>query len=318
MVRRKSKLTNNLDTMIKATNHFNKENYIGLEFKLDDFDSIVKILDAKQLPSKYTDGPNKWNKRVMCLIEVSNKYETTTMWADWGNIRRNRVRNPMLLNAQGGYVGVGKYKQSTDNDVYSKWKHMLMRVNEEWRTPYNDVKVNQTWLKFQNFAEWTYNTEVSNYKPFFHLDKDIFQWCELHKEYGPDTCVYIPKRLNYYLSAINKRVSNTKNICVLFGKEYIYIPSYLCINGEKLPTLTACRSYLFKVITDTYFKYKYINEKIYNELYELNSKIHKITEEEMFKYSDPEIRRKIYDLVERTILKDIENENEVASETRVL
>lgn len=296
------------DDYIGPKQRFDKNNYIGREFNLEGFGPKIKILDAKQLPPRYTEGPRKWDRRVVCLIEVSNQYETTTMWADWGNIRRNRVRNPMTLNHYGGYMGIGEYKQSTDPVVYDKWIHVWMRVTEEWRKPYNGVTINPLWRNFQKFAKWSYDTNISNFKPFLHLDKDIFQWYDLHKEYGPDKCVYIPKRLNYYLSAIPKRKGGDRCMSIRFGNKSIWIPSYVYTDGTRMPTLQACRQYMFQVIIDTYNKHGYLNKRVYNKLLELNMSLNSMTDEEILKYSDPDIRRRIYNLVEETILHDIENE----------
>ena len=308
MGRTKPRLTNNLHLKIKNTGHFDKARYIGLEFTLDEFDKPVKILDAKQLPPNHTHGSRKWDRRVVCLIEVSNQYESDAIWADWGNIRRNRIRNPMVINSFGGYIGVGVYKPSTDHVVYNKWTHLWMRATEKWRSAYNGVTVSPLWRNFQNFAKWTYDVSVSNYKPFFHLDKDIFQWYSINKEYGPDTCVYIPKRLNNYLSSIPKQKGSTSNMKVKFGKESIYIPSYIYVDGSRMPTLQACRQYLLQVMIEMYRKHGYLNDRTYGKLVKLNDEIYGMTEEDVFKYSDPEIRRKMYNLVERVILSDIKNE----------
>lgn len=76
-------------------------------------------------------------------------YETSTLWLYGSNVKRNRCRNPMMINNVGGYVGVGKYKYKTDRDVYKTWIHMLNRVHEQ-KGPYKVPRFVRIGYAFKN------------------------------------------------------------------------------------------------------------------------------------------------------------------------
>lgn len=83
--------------------------------------------------------------------------------------------------------------------AYTVWNNMLARCYDERVTnnhpSYSDVKVDERWHLFSNFKQWWFD----NYVDGWHLDKDILS-DDNGKVYGPDTCCFIPKVLNNFLT----------------------------------------------------------------------------------------------------------------------
>lgn len=81
--------------------------------------------------------------------------------------------------------------------VYSAWKNMLKRcywhgVGIENPT-YIGVTVCEEWHRFSNFKRW-YD---EHYVDGWHLDKDLLTDS---REYGPSTCIFVPRWLNNFLN----------------------------------------------------------------------------------------------------------------------
>lgn len=79
---------------------------------------------------------------------------------------------------------------------YTTWCNMLKRcyseVNLKIDTSYEDKYVCEDWLNFPTFYKWC--QEVEHKEKGWHLDKDLL--VKGNKVYGPETCVFIPPRIN--------------------------------------------------------------------------------------------------------------------------
>ena len=100
-----------------------------------------------------------------------------------------------------GYNTKETYK-STENGkktkCYQTWQNMLMRCYDEKfhaRKPaYIGCKVCEEWHNFQNFAKWYEENYYEIEGERMHLDKDIL--VKGNKIYSPQTCVFVPQRIN--------------------------------------------------------------------------------------------------------------------------
>lgn len=133
------------------------------------------------------------------------------------SIRKGRIKNPFHKSVLGvGYFGVGKYKSEVDGaktKEYNAWKAMINRchdVNHLSKFPtYKNVSICEEWYNFQNFAKWyeeNYPNRITDVK--FDLDKDWLQQNVEFKIYSPSTCIFLPKKVNYFL---NKKHSTNKS-----------------------------------------------------------------------------------------------------------
>lgn len=89
---------------------------------------------------------------------------------------------------------------------YKCWGRVLERCYDpkyKNKNPsYNDVIICDEWIKFSNFKTWF----DANYVDGFEIDKDIL--VQGNKIYSPDTCCFVPRRINTLL--LNKQRTNTK------------------------------------------------------------------------------------------------------------
>jgi len=137
---------------------------------------------------------------VECVVEV-----------ELSHLRRRNIRNPYFPSIYGvACMGVGKYfsrnkGESGMDSAYRHWFSMLARVYKKEKG-YEDCKIAEEWLNFQNFAEWWYSNP-HHVNSFWCLDKDLLRGENRYSLYSPETCCIIPKEIN---SAIRSKSSGNK------------------------------------------------------------------------------------------------------------
>ncbi len=127
------------------------------------------------------------------------------------HIKEGRVKYPYYKSVYGkGYIGEGGYKAKVNGKTtkcYKLWNSMIQRIHDKKallkRPTYRDVAICEEWYSFNNFAKWFY--EESNYKKGWQIDKDLLS--NGNKVYSPSTCVFLPQKLNIFLST--NRANNT-------------------------------------------------------------------------------------------------------------
>lgn len=112
------------------------------------------------------------------------------------------VKDPTFKSVCGaGYVGVGPYNVNFSilgKKPYKTWFSMLKRCYDKNYYLYpryggRGVVVSDSWLNFQNFAEWC-ESQPNFHKKGFVLDKDVISQGNLF--YNKDSCIMIPQKLN--------------------------------------------------------------------------------------------------------------------------
>lgn len=137
--------------------------------------------------------------KVLVLFEDTN----TITLVDKGSLSKGSVsdRNRKTIYGK-GYLGYGNYSSSGSNrKAYTVWIDMFTRCysgNEERFPNYRDVCVCSEWYNFQNFAKWFHDNYVKGYS----LDKDLKVLGS--KVYSPDTCTFVPLRVNSFITASSK------------------------------------------------------------------------------------------------------------------
>lgn len=85
--------------------------------------------------------------------------------------------------------------------IYEAWKAVLMRsCAKEYKNKnptYENVIICDEWLIFSNFRKWFIENHIDDY----HLDKDILSLGS--KIYSPETCIYVPRWLNNFITSSN-------------------------------------------------------------------------------------------------------------------
>lgn len=154
-------------------------------------------------------GEENFNKsgHKMIIVEYVNNSNISVLFPEFNykkdkcqyfHFKKGNIKCPFEKSMYGvGYIGEGLYK-SVKSDVYNRWNHLFTRCyNEKYidKFPtYKDVTVCEEWHNFQNFAKWYEENyyEVDGEK--MCLDKDIL--VKGNKVYSPDTCVFVPEKIN--------------------------------------------------------------------------------------------------------------------------
>lgn len=135
------------------------------------------------------------------------KYNTTWRYFNKGEVRD--VFFPTVYNH--GYLGDGCYKTRVNgkpSKCYKTWSDMLKRCYSERLhkkfTTYIGCTVIDSWLNFQNFSKWFDQNYYEVDDEVMELDKDIL--VKGNKIYSPDTCVFVPQKINLlFVNRKNKR-----------------------------------------------------------------------------------------------------------------
>lgn len=89
---------------------------------------------------------------------------------------------------------------------YAAWKDMLQRCNstnfkeKKQNAKYAECFTNESWKYFSDFKTWAIN---QGFEDGLRLDKDIL--ISGNKEYGPDTCAFVPPSINNLLLLSKQR-----------------------------------------------------------------------------------------------------------------
>lgn len=208
------------------------------------------------MKNKLKNGDILINKQG-CLFEIINihnskkcdvvfldnfKYEVT---CQVGNIIRGNVSNPYFKSVyKVGYIGVGDFcvsRNGVHTKEYKAWSHMLERsysdkYHEKYIT-YKNVTVCEEWHNFQNFAKWyeeNYPKHITDIR--FELDKDLLQLNVKNKVYSPKTCIFLPQKVNGFLTNRNK--SNTSGVIgARKYNDYKYVASINIFGENKIKTI---------------------------------------------------------------------------------
>ena len=246
---------------------------------------------ARKGISKYDIGFTNINmdNKIFTVIEWVDKdhfkikfeesgYETIVKRKELKSGRVRDVYTPYLYGV--GYIGECNYH--SNKKIYEIWRGMLERCyneKERYRNPtYGDCRVCEEWYNFSNFSKWYEENyyEIDNEK--MHLDKDIL--IKGNKVYSPQTCVFVPERINELFTKSNK-VRGSYPIGVSWKKKNnkFQVQCSVIENGKKtmkylgLYTNIEEAFQVYKEFKENYIKqiadeYKpYIPEKLYNAMY---------------------------------------------------
>ena len=122
----------------------------------------------------------------------------------------SKKKKGIIKEKKGKVFGVGINDSllpvGCNNVAYRRWVAMLHRCygNFSKKHPtYSVCSVCEEWLVFSNFEKW-FN---ENYKDGYELDKDLLSGKE-NKVYSPETCCFLPQRINKLILTNKGRRSN--------------------------------------------------------------------------------------------------------------
>lgn len=238
------------------------------------FGTLMKIVEYKEAQD--------------VIVEFQDEYKAR-VHTNYSAFKKGNVKNPYDREVFGvGYIGEGKYKSRGEDGkhtkVYKTWRSMICRCYDPYeinkRPTYIDCYVCEEWHNFQNFAQWFYENVYNCNNERMDLDKDIL--IKGNKIYSPETCVFVPERINklfikrdktrgeYPIGLTYSKSSNKLLVqCSVFenGKGKIKYLGYFPLNKPFQAF------YAYKIFKENYIKqvadeYKgMIPQKIYDAMY---------------------------------------------------
>lgn len=250
----------NYKNVIKDRLKETRLNYQGLKM------NIIEYRSATDIDVKFEDGYIAYNKRY-------NTFKN-------GEIKS--LLYPSVFSV--GYLGVGKYKIKEENGKlftqnYLRWISMIRRCYDEKHInrhkTYADCFICEEWHNFQNFAKWYDENYYQCGDEKMDLDKDIL--VKGNKLYSPNTCMFVPKRINVLF--IRQSSSNKYPIGVTKSEK----SNSLIVRAYSNDNLKCCYLGCYKTVEQAHYVYKMAKEKY----------IKQIADEYKQKYSN--FPKKLYD-----------------------
>ena len=126
------------------------------------------------------------------IVKFDNGYKINTQYI---NFKLKHLISPYAKTSFDiGFLGDGKYNTIDNKDAHDSWNSMMKRCYGRNKYGNKDKYVCDEWLNFQNYAEWYYENYYSIDKERMELDKDIL--VKGNNIYSPDTCIFVPQRIN--------------------------------------------------------------------------------------------------------------------------
>lgn len=139
-----------------------------------------------------------------------SKYNWTKKHTQYAHFKRGNILCPYERRFYNkGYVGEGIYKIKINGKPtkhYKTWQAMLKRAYypkyKQQHPTYIGCEVYSSWHNFQVFSEWIDKNYYEIEGEQVCLDKDIL--CKGNKIYSPNTCVFVPQRINNLFTKSDK------------------------------------------------------------------------------------------------------------------
>lgn len=234
-------------------------NFQGLEM------TIIKYNNASDIVVKFEDGR-----------EVSTSYK---YFSNGG------VRNKFVPSVKGvGIIGSERVTDSNGKDIisYIIWRGMLERCYDgkyqEKKSTYKNCIVCEEWIYYSTFKEWYDKNYYKINSERVCLDKDIL--AKGNKLYSPETCVFVPERINSLFTKCNKsrgelpigvylkkESGKFQSRCNYLqdGKKYLKHIGYFKTPEEAFNAYKIFKEKYIKQVADEY-KHK-IPQKLYDAMY---------------------------------------------------
>ena len=215
----------------------------------------------------------QYNNANDIIVEFQDKNKAR-VHTQYYMFKKGMIRNPFHPIVCGiGYLGNsnslenGKVKKS-----YQVWNSMMHRCYAEYylkdKPTYQDCSVCNEWLCYANFEKWFNENyyEVENEE--MNLDKDIL--VKGNKIYSPDTCIFVPRRINSLFKSSKIKFQNNKNNkfsvrCVNENGKRIFLGTY----QTEQEAILSYKNFKENTIKRIAQKYKdKIPEKLYNAMVE--------------------------------------------------
>lgn len=142
---------------------------------------------------KYTES----KKVLIRFIDTGYEYWTSVTRIVNGDVKDRSIIIPLFgvgINDADYVVETGIAGQKYTCPFYRVWRNMLGRCynNPEQNPTYVDCFVVTDWHRFSTFKSWMQTQDWEGKE----LDKDLL--VEGNKEYGPNTCLFVTRKVNLF------------------------------------------------------------------------------------------------------------------------
>ena len=227
-----------------------KEQYLGKTFSSNNFGDFIVIdyVNSNRVKIKF----------------VNTEHE---MFARLGDVLNGQVKDKSCETVYGvGIVGT-KYKTKIPTGKsckeYNTWKDMIKRCYhtnfKSKNKTYNDCISSENFKYYEYFYEWCHK-QIGFSEHGFEIDKDLL--VKGNKLYSENTCVFLPKEINYVLVKCNSSRGEYP-IGVCFHKQRNKFLSNIRLNNGKKNYLG-----LFDTPEKAFNAYKEAKEEYLKELAE--------------------------------------------------
>lgn len=225
----------------------------------------------------------EYNNANDIVVEFQDKYKAKKRCA-YKEFKLGKVKNPYdkeVLNV--GYLGEGKYSHKEHPHIWKVWHYMIRRCYDAYHInkylAYKDVYVCDEWHCFQNFAKWFEDNYYECNNEHMHLDKDIL--IKGNKIYSPNTCIFVPERINYLFLKSNrarglypigvsyhKKAECYTSRCSILNKEGKKNEKHLGTFDNEIDAFLTYKQFKENYIKQVADEYKdLIPEKLYDAMY---------------------------------------------------
>lgn len=216
--------------------------------------------------------------RTTSDIDVKFK-DGTVVNVRGGNLKKGVVKNPNTPKIFG--VATNDLENLTGTKLFKIWHSMIRRcysdVYHNNRPSYDDVTVQESWLKFSNFKKDVESLPFNDYceKHNYELDKDILS--DGSRMYKLETISFVPKEINsafindirfgkykgWYVNSQGFFAPSTSGIMDEYRKNLGFKTSYRT-SDEASNVYKTCKKLQLRDLAE---KYKgMIDVKVYNKL----------------------------------------------------
>jgi len=138
-------------------------------------------------------------------------YKTT---ARKESIQSGVVFYPYGKMSDGCYAGEGRWLSSPKNPHFQVWCGLRTRtLDDDFKQEhksYIDCSLCEEWMCMQNFCDWAESTKPKDNSIRWELDKDLL--IEGNRLYSPETCCWLPKEINLFLSKMSEKAIYPKTL----------------------------------------------------------------------------------------------------------